>query len=164
MTAVALCSGGCHEVNDDRIPQMPVQISMADPALWNSYGVAGFGIFRYFTLQTSPVQPSGFPYISDSRTGFGGVLLIGGMDPYTGDTNTPLAYDLSCPVERSPEIRVYVDPVSFDAICPVCGSHYDVTMAAGNPISGPASNKHNRYGLKRYRCLPTTFGGYIVSY
>lgn len=154
---------GCHEVDDDRIPLMPVNINMSDPGMWNTYGVSGFGISRDFIKDASTVVPSDFPYTADSRTGFGGVLLIGGMDPYSAQTSAVLAYDLSCPVERQPGIRVYVDPVTYVAVCPICGSHYDVTMAGGAPLSGPAASKKKNYGLKRYRCLGTQYGGYLIT-
>lgn len=153
----------CHEVDDDRIPQMPVSVNLSDPGIWNTYGVSGFGVFRNFIMGENPAQPSGFPYTADSRTGFGGVLLIGGMDPYTAQTSAILAYDLSCPVERQPDIRVYIDGETFVAVCPQCGSHYDVTMAGGAPVSGPAASKKRNYGLKRYQCLGTQYGGYIIT-
>ncbi len=163
LLAVTAVAGGCHEVNDDRIPSMPVNINLGDPGVWATYGVSGFGLSRNFIMQTVPTSPAGFPYSADSRTGYGGVLLIGGMDPFSADTNVVLAYDLSCPVERKPEIRVHIEGDTYQAVCAVCGSHYDVTMAGGAPLSGPAAQKGKQYGLRRYRCLPTGFGGYIIS-
>lgn len=157
----ALC--GCHEVDDDRIPNMPVNISLADAGMWNTYGVAGFGMSRDFILGTTPPRPAGFPYTVDSRTGFGGVLLVGGMNAFTLDTSVPLAYDLACPVERDPEIRVAVSADTYEAVCPVCHSRYDVTMGAGAPLSGPAAAKKLRYSLRRYQCYPTQYGGYVVG-
>lgn len=154
----------CHEVRDDRIPQMPVNIALTDVGLWNTYGVTGYGLYRCFSLQASPTEPAGFPWLADSRTGFAGVLLIGGMDPYSGQTNAPLAYDLACPVERRQDVRVYVSDDTFEAICPVCGSHYDVCMAGGAPVSGPAAAKNHRYALKRYKCIGSPEGGYLITY
>ena len=86
-----------------------------------------------------------------------------GMDPFSLQTMTPLAFDLSCPVEKSPAIRVAVDPESLEAVCPDCHSHYDVIMAGGAPLSGPAATGKRKYGLRRYSCLPTAFGGYLIS-
>ncbi len=77
----------CHEVDDDRIPQMPVNINLGDAGIWNVYGVSGFGLSRNFIMGVSPSQPEGFHYSADSRTGYGGVLLIGGMDPYSVSEN-----------------------------------------------------------------------------
>lgn len=161
--AITLSAGAllsCNSVNDERIPNMRVSINLGDAGLWNQYGVAGFGISRNFIPELK--EPSGFAYSASSGAGFGGVLLIGGMDPFTGDTNVPLAYDLACPVECKPSVRVKVDNSTFEAICPECGSKYDVTMRGGAPISGPAADKNHRYGLRRYNCIPSQYGGYII--
>ncbi|MDE6010927.1 MAG: hypothetical protein K2F87_05750 [Muribaculaceae bacterium] len=155
---------GCESVDDTRIPSYPVYIDLSNQGIWNTYGVSGFGSFNYFVCQTgSAVEPSGFPYKDGAATGFGGVLVIEGMDPFALQTSIPLAYDLSCPVEKSPTIRVAIDTETFEAVCPVCGSHYDVTMGAGAPVSGPALTGSRQYGLRRYYCHPTTLGGYIIN-
>lgn len=154
----ALLCAGCHDVDDERIPALPVNINLTDPGMWHTYGVAGYGISRRFIKQLG--EPAGFPYLDRTLTGFGGVLLIGGMDPFTTDTNVPLAYDLSCPVERKADVRVRIDPDNFEAVCPVCGSVYDVTMAAGAPLSGPALK--SKFGLSRYSCIPRG-GGYLIT-
>ncbi len=158
---VCLMSGGCHTIDDERIPSLPVNINLSDAGLWNAYGVAGFGLFRYFVPSLN--EPSGFRYVANSATGFGGVLLIMGMDPFTNDTNVPLAYDLACPVERQADIRVRIDESNFEAICPKCGSHYDVTMQGGAPVSGEAAAGKIKYGLMRYQCIPSTYGGYVIT-
>ncbi len=157
---LAALSSACSSLDDERIPAMPVNINLADAGLWNTYGVAGFGIYRQFIPSLG--LPSGFRYSATTATGYGGVLLIGGMDPFTGDTNVPLAYDLACPVERKPDIRVKVDPDNFEAICPVCGSHFDVTMQGGAPLSGPAATDNPKCGMTRYRCIPSS-GGYTIT-
>lgn len=159
----ALVAGGCHEADDNALPAYPVSIDLGNTGLWNVYGVSGFGIHRSFVLASGVRIPEDFPYRETSRTGFGGVLLIGGMDPYTGDTNVPLAYDLACPVEKRPDVRVAVDEATTEAVCPVCGSRFDVTMAGGSPLSGPAASKKRKVAMTRYRCLPTVNGGYLIS-
>ena len=151
----------CHNVDDDRIPAMPVNINLSDPGLWNTYGVAGFGLCRYFIPRLG--QPAGFSYTVSTATGFGGVLLIMGMNPFSAETNVPLAYDLACPVECDPNVTVSVDSSTFEAICPKCGSHYDVTMQGGSPVSGPAFDGKHKYGLTRYQCFPTSMGGYMIT-
>lgn len=162
-TAVALAAAGlssCHNIDDERIPNFAVNINLGTPALWNTYGVAGFGAHRNFILTSALRVPADFPYHQQSATGFGGLLLIGGMDPFTTDTNCPLVYDLACPVEMQADVRVRIDGDLYEAVCPECGSHYDVTMAGGAPLSGPAAT--HRYGLRRYQCLPTGNGGYLI--
>ena len=161
---MALTLSGCESVDDTRIPAVPVYINLSDPGLWNSYGTPGFGIYNYFILQEGvPREPAGFNYIHNSATGFGGVLLIGGVNPFEGNVSAPMAYDLSCPVEKSPTIRVRIDPETLEAVCPVCLSHYDVTMGAGAPTEGPAAQGEHKYGLRRYYCHPTSLNGYIIN-
>lgn len=158
------CLTACDSVVEDRIPSMPVSIDLSNAGTWSTYGVAGFGDCQYFIFISGEQRlPSGFPYKTTSATGFGGVLLICGMDPFSLETLAPLAYDLSCPVERQRNIRVAVDPKTYEAVCPVCDSHYDVTMGGGAPTAGPALSGEHKYGLRRYSCRMTTYGGYIIT-
>ena len=161
---VGLFCQSCQTVDDERIPNMPVNISIADIGMWNTYGVSGYGSCRYFILSANGVRiPAGFPYSTVSATGFGGVLLIEGLDPFTGISNIPLAYDLACPVERQNNVRVEVDPETYFAVCPVCGSSYDVTLGSGAPVDGIAATGTYKYGLKQYSCLPSGSGGYYIT-
>lgn len=158
---ILLTLGSCDEVNDDRIPRMPVNIEFTHLGMWETYGVTGFGSSRRFIIASGMVEPAGFPYNTQSRTGFGGVLLIMGQSIATGNVE-PLAYDLSCPVERLPDVRVYVDATgNFDAVCPKCGSHYNVVEAGGSPVAGQALDFG--YGLRRYYVYGTINGGYIIT-
>ena len=61
------------------------------------------------------------------------MLLISGVDAFTSEAGVPLAYDLSCPYERKPDIRVRMvaDGILPMAVCPECGSKYDVTESGG---------------------------------
>ena len=152
----------CNQVDDDRIPSLPVYIDLSGAGMWNSYGVSGVGFSRRFINWQGEVSPSGFHYNANTYVGFGGVLLIGGIDPFTADSNVPLAYDLSCPVERSQTVRVVIDADNLEAVCPVCGSRYDVVTAGGAPVGGPALTGKYKYGLRRYVCQPENTGGYII--
>lgn len=164
LAAVILAAGGCRNVDDLRIPSYPVYIDLSDRGLWNTFGVSGYGAWNRFICQSgSALEPAGFHYKDGAATGYGGVLLIEGMDPFSLDTSVPLAYDLSCPVEKSPVIRVEIDPATYEAVCPECHSRYDVTMGAGAPVAGPALTGQRQYGLRRYGCHATTLGGYIIN-
>ena len=154
---------GCGSVDDDRIPAMAVSVNISGMGMWNTYGVSGYGQSRRFILSSTRREPAGFPYTQTSSTGFGGILLISGIDPFSGDSS-PLAYDLACPVERKPDVRVNVEGELYEAVCPVCGSHYDVTMGGGAPLSGPAAEGKYKYALRRYQCLPGIDGGYLITY
>lgn len=141
---VALCCAAiccsCTSVDDDRIPAAPVRIEFPTVGTWNTYGVAGALDHRSFIK--SQRIPAGFPYSEASATGFGGVLLVGSYD------NTPLAYDLACPVEAKQDVRIAVDAEHATAYCHVCTSTYDI-FRTGAPLSGPAADKG--YALTRYR-------------
>lgn len=157
--ALALCS--CDTLDDDRIPYQPVSINLADAGLWNTYGVAGYGHYRRFIRQTG--EPSNYSYGAATYTGYGGVLLISGMDAYSSETNVPLAYDLACPVECRQDVRVDIDPSTLEAVCPQCGSRYNVCGGAGAPVGGPALTGKQKYRLQPYLCLPSSLGGYTVT-
>lgn len=149
---------GCETADNTRIPNYAVNISLETQGIWNSYGVHGAGMSNNFIFTSNGKNnvPSGFIYNSQSRTGFGGVLLV--MDNFM----VPLAFDLACPVERKADVRVKMDSETHHAVCNECGSVYDVTMLNGLAISGPAALKSNRYELRNYNCIPSNYGGYRI--
>ncbi|MCH5218276.1 MAG: hypothetical protein J1F07_07000 [Muribaculaceae bacterium] len=156
--AAGLLLASCHQLNDERIPAMKVNIDLSNQGLWNTYGVHTYGQVNDFILELR--LPAGYPYGYNAGTGYGGVMLIYGQNGFTGEVG-PLAYDLSCPVERKPDVRVYVDHESLEAVCPECGSRYNVVEAGGTPVADPAKGLH--YGLTPYQCYPTTNGGYVIT-
>lgn len=158
LAVYALC--GCNTVHDDRIPSMPVNIDLSTLALWNAYGVEGYGEFRIFVRELG--QPRNFDYLAKTATGYGGVLLIGGVNPFTLESVVPMAYDLACPVECKPNVRVSVRQEELVplAVCSECGSTFDITERAGAPLSGPALSE--KFGLRRYECRQTQYGGYVI--
>lgn len=143
LTAIVGVLSSCSRIDDDRIPAVPVNIVFTSQGMWETYGVSGAGGHRRFIRTNSLREPANFPYAVSSYTGYGGVLLI---SDYFGNY---LAYDLSCPYEAKPDIRIKVDEDHHDAVCPVCGSTYDIFSAYGHPTSGPAAT--HGYGLTRYR-------------
>lgn len=156
--------GGCaKELIDNRIPAYPVYINLNNSGLWSAYGVSGIGSYRYFVREQR--IPAGFAYLESTYTGFGGVLLFGNAPYFVDDGPAapcmPVAYDLACPVEAKQDVRVYLDEDTFQAICPVCGSHYDV-MGGGYPLQGPAKQLH--YALTPYRCMGSWPSGFIITY
>lgn len=133
----------CSRIDDDRIPSVNVNLVFSNEGVWARYGVSGaLDHKRFIRSSTNPV-PSDFPYTANTYTGYGGILLV---CDYIGQ---PLAYDLSCPYEAKPDVRIIVDDDAHDAACPVCGSTYDVFGGQGRPTSGPAAERG--YGLTRYR-------------
>lgn len=158
--AITLVMVACNTLDTDRIPAYRVQINLANTGMWNTYGVWGYGQYRNFIRETH--TPANFPALETTYTGFGGVLLIMGMDPYGSGEVIPLAYDLACPVECRADVRVMIDDETLEAVCPLCESHYDVTMAGGAPIAGPALTGSVKYRLQPYRAVPAN-GGYIIT-
>lgn len=153
----------CEEANDHRIPAYAVSINLTNLGVWNTYGVSGVGMWNTFILEER--IPVGFPYTVSSRTGFGGVLLVG-VDAGDIETSialpyTPMAYDLACPVEVKPYIRIHVDESRLEGVCDVCGSRYSL-LGGGYPTEGPA--KEQRYWLSRYRCKGSPNTGYMITY
>ncbi len=137
-----LLLSACNTVNDDRVPVQPVNIVFRTVADWNVYGVAGALEHRSFIRDKR--QPANFPYTEMTYTGFGGVLLVSDV------MGTPMAYDLSCPVERRRNVRVFInDEAEHLAECPECGSRYNVFSLMGYPVSGEAAD--HGYALRRYR-------------
>lgn len=82
-----------------------------------------------------------------SFLGFGGILLVNGF-PMNGESVAFYAYDLSCPVEARPDVRVVINSEHLQAECPKCKSRYAVFEGGGFPTFGEAKEKS--YYLKRY--------------
>lgn len=161
VVALMAMLAGCNTVDDDRIPSYPVNLNLASPDLWSTYAPAAYGDWREFIRELR--EPRNFPYTEKSATGYGGVLLVIGLNPYTLEAGVPVAYDLSCPVEMKPDIRVRMQADAGplpEAVCPECGSHYDVVEQGGAPKSGPALS--GRLGLRRYECRQGIYGGYLI--
>ncbi len=160
LLAMTFALYSCDNVDTNRIPAYKVQINLNNAGLWNTYGVGGYGQYRLFIRDLR--LPSNYSYTETTYTGFGGVLLTMGMDPFGQGEVIPLAYDLACPVECTANVRVYVDENTLEAVCPTCGSHYNIMMSGGAPISGPAATESVKYGLQRYSCVANN-GGYIIT-
>ena len=149
--ALLTLASSCDRIDNKTIPSYTVHIDLSGYALWSVYGVNGMGDYRIFNRDKR--IPANFPYSMNTYTGFGGVLLIMGIDG-------PLAYDLSCPVEISQDVILSINASNFEAVCPRCNSHFDPLMGSGGPISGVAIN--NKVGMRQYHVLPN-IGGYIIT-
>lgn len=155
LTATALVAlmmfSACERIDNKTVPRYMVRIDLGNYALWGAYGVTGMGDYRIFNRDKH--LPSNFPYNVNTYTGYGGVLLMMGID-------APMAYDLSCPVECSQDIVLSISDENFDAICPRCGSHFNPLTGDGGPVSGVAIN--NKVGMRQYRVMPSN-GGYVIA-
>ena len=149
---VAVALAACTKVENHRIPYSSVNIALDNTGLWDTYGVHALGDCRIFNK--SQKIPSNFAYTAMTFTGYGGVMLVAGVD------NTPLAYDCCCPVECAPGITLFFNS-ELEAECPTCGSRFDVINGTGSPLSGEAHEK--AYGLTIYHAFPASFGGYVIT-
>ncbi|MCQ2289044.1 MAG: hypothetical protein MJZ74_08090 [Muribaculaceae bacterium] len=157
LALVALASS-CERIDNKEVPAYGVNIDLGNFALWNTYGVAGVGDYRIFNrIKHIPVN---FPFNANTFTGYGGVLLIMGLDGSTG-SYAPIAYDAACPVENRTDISVGIDASNFEAVCPKCGSRYNVLTGGGGPIKGQAYT--SKYGLRTYKVHPSKLGGYTIN-
>lgn len=156
LSAITVCAvlQGCHKIDDERIPPLPVYIAFGTVGVWDTYGVAGATAHKQFILTDKLREPDNFPYTALSQTGFGGVLLVSDI---LGD---PQAYDLACPVEVRQNVRVYVDETKNVARCRECESEYDIYSNYGSPLSGPAADYG--YGLQRYHVSHGSSTEYMV--
>lgn len=75
------------------------------------------------------------------RLGYGGLMVIYGFD------SKYYAFDLCCPYELDFKTRVTYDEAG-SAVCPVCGSMYDVAWGTGAVTKGPS-----REGLRKYQVI-----------
>lgn len=78
------------------------------------------------------------PVNANERVGYGGLLIYCNFE---GGYN---AFDLACPYEVDHTIKVVPNDVGR-AICPECGSNYDISYGIGNPTEGPAKETLRRY-------------------
>ncbi|MEF9924339.1 MAG: hypothetical protein RR938_04040 [Muribaculaceae bacterium] len=154
-----LITSSCEKIDNQRIPGVAVNIELNNDGLWNTYGVHSYGEYRIFIK--SEGVPGNYSYTAATFTGYGGILLISGFDADTGDYNAPLAYDLACPVEAKSNIRVSIDKTTNEAVCPKCGSHYNVCEGQGTPLSGKAVEY--KYGMQKYHAYHAQLGGYYIS-
>ena len=77
------------------------------------------------------------PRYAGEMTGFSGVLVVHGNDNY-------YAYDLCCRYEAEQSTKI-VSTNAGMAKCPKCGTEYDISYGAGNPMKGPS-----KFALWRY--------------
>ena len=150
--AVLVCTG-CDRLDNERIPVEQVNIVFQTVADWNIYGANS--ALTWNTFIRSERKPANFFYTAQTYTGYGGVLLVCDV------LGNPQAFDLSCPVERSKDVRVFINEDNeYLAECPKCHSTYNVFSLLGHPVAGEAARQG--YALRRYRVGAGRAGEYMV--
>ncbi len=141
---------GCDDNNYNRIPNVYTYLKL------NIYttgkDLVAIPSYKRFTSVEETFD-------ADTHLGYGGLLVVNGVD------GVMRAYDLACPVEANPTVRIVVDSTLLYARCPKCNSLYNVSDfdAMGMPMEGVA--RENRYFLKRYTVTPIQYTGdfYITN-
>lgn len=129
---ISIGLSSCENEDQRRIPEASVYMELN---LTTSYPT-----FRNSVNDTLVfTQPrNGHP---TDRVGYGGILV------YTFVNGTDLnycAFDLCCPNEVNPNIRVYPNDRG-EAVCKSCGTVYQLLTGTGMVASGPS-----KWNLKRY--------------
>lgn len=158
LAALLLAAASCTRIDNKSTPNYPVRINLGTYAMWTAYGVHGLGEYKIFSRDKQ--LPKNFPYNANTYTGFGGVILIYGLDISTGSYG-PIAFEAACPIENKPTVVLDIDPDNFDAVCPNCKSRFNVIGGAGGPISGQAADR--KKGLRPYTVRQSANGGYIIT-
>ncbi|MFZ4456017.1 MAG: (2Fe-2S)-binding protein [Bacteroidales bacterium] len=104
-------------------------------------------------LNTTRTYPNiNHSYNQIERTGYGGILVFHGQE---NGADAFFAYDMACPNEASPSVKVVVENTLF-ARCPKCKTKYEIWAGVGNPVEGPS-----KYSLKRY--INVSVSGNLVT-
>lgn len=128
---LALSAASCNDNVVSSIPDYPVSLELN---LITTY--PNFKSINHSLTFIRGVTP-GIPITN--YTGFGGILV------YIGFDGTYYAFDMACPYEAKPTVRVYPNSLG-QAVCEKCGSVFNLGYGLGDPQSGPAKQI-----LKRYR-------------
>jgi nitrite reductase/ring-hydroxylating ferredoxin subunit len=75
------------------------------------------------------------------RIGYGGVIV------YADFEGKYCAFDLACPHEALPSVKVKPNDLG-QLVCDSCNSVYDISFGVGHPTKGPSKE-----GLKRYKTM-----------
>ena len=97
-------------------------------------------------ISTNLLSPGSYLYItvpelSSDRLGYGGLIVV-----YTYDETEPYcAFDVTCPNEATPTIRISEPDDLLICTCETCGERYNLMFGLGTPMDGIS-----KYGLKKY--------------
>jgi nitrite reductase/ring-hydroxylating ferredoxin subunit len=132
-----LAISSCDKTYVSTIPDYPVYLEL--DLRFEDRDLIPLQAYKIFTPQTINQAVE--------RTGYGGVLVYHGLNNVA--TTSYYAFDISCPHEANKSVVVEVDDDKVYAVCPKCGSKYELLNGIGNPVSGP-SQQEGHY-LKPYR-------------
>ena len=125
---LAMVFAGCKNQTTTSIPSTRVELEfniLREAPLLNAMG----GVATFIK-----------PRYSNEYVGYGGVVVFHNFD------DSFAAYDLACPNEVDPQVRLNVDSIVGEAICPKCGAVFDIGYARGYPVQGDC-----KYIMRPYR-------------
>ncbi|NLI72244.1 MAG: hypothetical protein GX361_05875 [Bacteroidales bacterium] len=118
----------CENDEQRRIPDVPVYLELDLTGRYSTFRNP------YDTVVYERSQ------IVKDYVGFGGILVNIGYD------GNYYAYDLACPYEVNPSIRIYPDESGIKAVCRSCGSEFEIWNGTGMVSKSPS-----KWNLKRYQ-------------
>lgn len=127
LSLFALLLLGCNSTFDSSVPDWPVYLEL--DLTYEDRDLKAIQAYKLYTPTTINQ--------ATEKTGFSGVLVYHGIDGY-------YAFDAACPVEHQASVRVEVEDGVY-AVCPRCGSKFNLLEGYGSPVEGSATE-----GLKRY--------------
>ena len=137
--AAFLFATACEKAPINPIPDYPVWLEL--DLMFQDRNLLDIHTYKEFTR----------PRYETDRLGFGGILVVHGLNWEF------YAYDLACPNEISPNVKIEITDGGLSAKCSECGSVYDI-MGGGARLSGKSP-----YNLKMYRVTPIGNDRLIVS-
>jgi nitrite reductase/ring-hydroxylating ferredoxin subunit len=137
VTLLALQFVGCDDTYRSSIPDFPVQLNLdlatTYPTFRNSYN-------KYIVFEKK-IRVTDY-------IGYGGILVYSGFD------GGYYAFDMSCPYEVKPTIKVRPNDKG-QAICDSCKTVFDISYGIGNPVPNPLTGKaaSAKEALRRYKAV-----------
>lgn len=139
---LGLILSSCSPIQKSSIPNLPVFYEVFFDSAEGRALLPPGGII---TLTTAKLEAQ--------RLGFAGLIVVHSLDQEGGFH----AFDIACPVEAQRNVRLQISD-TYEAVCPMCKSHYTLLHSSGAPVSGPS-----REALLRYHVIPIPGGVRVVN-
>ena len=129
-----VCS--CSKMAETTIPNYPVYLEL--DLTFEDRALKASQAYKIYTQSNiGPLETAGF----------GVVLVFHGFSNNGGTGETYYAFDAACPFEAQANVKVEVDENAIYAICPKCGSKFEILNGIGNPVEGPSKSYLRQYSV-----------------
>ncbi len=147
--AAVFSFNSCIENTVSTIPDYPVNLRLDLTATYSTF-YNSIGQQIYTKSNQIYYNDNAFPLKETERTGFGGILI------YTNYERKYCAVDMACPYEAKRDVCVEID--GLEAVCPECGSKFDIYNSEYAPPSkGPVTQ-----ALKKYKTQLSSNGILLI--